>query len=113
IELNPNQATAHHWYAMYLSAIGKHDEALAQIRKAKELDPVSLIINTNEGWILYCARDYERAIAQLRTTIEMDPNCANAHYKLALVYETQGRYNEAVDEYLKSKLLSENTPQEV
>jgi len=72
-----------------------------------------LIINTNEGWILYCARDYERAIQQLRTTIEMDPNFANAHYKLALVYEAQGRYNEAVDEYLKSKVLSENTPQEV
>ncbi|PWT95592.1 MAG: hypothetical protein C5B55_01110 [Blastocatellia bacterium] len=106
IDLNPNNATAHHWYAMYLSAIGKQDEALAQIRLAKELDPVSLIINTNEGWILFCAHDYDRAIQQLHATIEMDPDFSNAHYKLALVYEIKGMYKEAVDEYLKNHMLA-------
>jgi len=106
IELNPNYATAHHWYAMYLSAMGRQDEALAEIRRAEALDPVSLITNTNEGWILFCARQYDQAIQKLQATIEMDPNFANAHYKLALVYEIKGRYKEAVEEHLKSKALS-------
>ena len=106
IELNPNYATAHHWYAMYLSAMGRNDEALAEIRRAEALDPVSLITNTNEGWILFCARQYDQAINKLQATIEMDPNFANAHYKLALVYEIKGMYKEAVEEHLKSKALS-------
>ena len=106
IELNPNYATAHHWYAMYLSAMGRNDEALAEIRRAEALDPVSLITDTNEGWILFCARQYDQAINKLQATIEMDPNFANAHYKLALVYEIKGMYKEAVEEHLKSKALS-------
>lgn len=113
IELNPNHATAHHWYAMYLSAVGKHEEALLHIRQAKELDPVSSIINTNEGWILFCARQYDRAAEQLRSTIELEPNFANAHYKLALVYEAQGRYDEAVEEYLKAEVLSGTNEKQV
>ena len=106
IELNPNYATAHHWYAMYLSAMGRNNEALAEIRRAEALDPVSLITDTNEGWILFCARQYDQAINKLQATIEMDPNFANAHYKLALVYEIKGMYKEAVEEHLKSKALS-------
>ncbi|MEK6283547.1 MAG: tetratricopeptide repeat protein [Acidobacteriota bacterium] len=113
IELNPNYATAHHWYAMYLSAMGRHDEALAEIKKAEALDPVSLITNTNEGWILFCARKYDQAIQKLQATIEMDPNFANAHYKLALVYETKGMYKEAVEEYLKDETLSGTNPKAV
>jgi tetratricopeptide (TPR) repeat protein len=106
IELNPNFAQAHHWYAMFLSAMGRHDEAVAEIRRAKELDPVSLIVNTNEGWILYCARRYDEAIEQLRKTVDLDPSFANAHYKLALVYEMKGMYQEAVEEFLKTKSLT-------
>lgn len=105
IELNPNYATAHHWYAMYLSAMGRHDEALAEIRRAKVLDPVSLIINANEGWIYFCARQYDRGVEQLRETINMDPNFGNAHYKLALVYEIKGMRDEAVAEYLENERL--------
>jgi TolB-like protein/DNA-binding winged helix-turn-helix (wHTH) protein len=106
IELNPNYATAHHWYAMYLSAHGRRDEAVAEIRKAETLDPVSLITNTNEGWILFCAREYDQAIQKLRATIEMDPNFANAHYKLGLVYEIKGMFKEAAEEYIKNEALS-------
>ena len=113
IELNPNYATAHHWYAMYLSALGRHDEALAEISRAEALDPVSLITNTNEGWILFCARQYDQAIQKLQATIEMDPNFANGHYKLALVYEIKGMYKEAVEEHLKSKALSGDNPENV
>jgi DNA-binding winged helix-turn-helix (wHTH) protein/TolB-like protein/thioredoxin-like negative regulator of GroEL len=106
IELNPNYANARHWYAMFLSAAGRHDAALAEIRSAKELDPVSLIVSTNEGWILFCARQYDSAIEQLRKTVELDPNFANTHYKLALVYEAKGMYKEAVQEFLKDYTLS-------
>jgi len=105
IELNPNYATAHHWYAMHLSALGRHEEALAEIRQAKVLDPVSLIINANEGWIYFCSRQYDRGIEQLRDTINMDPNFGNAHYKLALLYEIKGMHAEAVAEYLKNERL--------
>jgi TolB-like protein/DNA-binding winged helix-turn-helix (wHTH) protein/Tfp pilus assembly protein PilF len=112
IELNPNYANARHWYAMFLSAAGRHDEALAEIRRAKEIDPVSLIISTNEGWILFCARQYDAAIEQLGKTVELDQGFANAHYKLALVYEAKGMYKEAVKEYLKDEALS-GTSQEV
>lgn len=106
IELNPNYANAHHWYAMFLSAMGRHDEALAKIRRAKELDPVSLIISTNEGWILFCSRQYDAAIEQLQKTVELDPNFANAHYKLALVYEAKGMHKQAVEEFLNDDALS-------
>lgn len=106
IELNPNYSNAHHWYAMFLSAASRHDEALAEIRRAREIDPVSLIVSTNEGWILFCARQYDAAIEQLRRTIEMDPSFANAHFKLALVYEAKGMYKEAVEEFLKDDTLS-------
>ena len=95
IELNPNYANAPHWYAMFLAAAGRPDEALAEIRRAKEIDPVSLIISTNEGWILFCARQYDAAIEQLQKTIELDPNFANAHYKLSLVYEMKEMHEEA------------------
>ena len=98
---------------MYLSAMGKHVEALAEIRKAEALDPVSLITNTNEGWILFSARQYEQAIQKLLVTIEMDPNFANAHYKLALVYEVKGMYKEAVEENLKSEALTGTNSQAV
>ena len=89
------------------------DEALAEISRAEALDPVSLITNTNEGWILFCARQYDQAIQKLQATIEMDPNFANVHYKLALVYEIKGMYKEAVEEHLKSKALSGDNPENV
>ena len=65
IALNPNYATAHHWQAMYLAEVGRLEEALAAIRRAQALDPLSLIINTEVGRLLYFARDYDAAIAQL------------------------------------------------
>lgn len=113
IELNPNYANAYHWHALFLSAMGEHEEALTEIRRAKELDPVSLIISTNEGWILFCARRYDLAIEQFRQTMEMDPNFANAHYKLAMAYEMKGLHDEAVKEYLKDDLLSGRAQEEV
>lgn len=99
IALNPNYATAHHWYAEYLVAVGRSAEALAEIRRARELDPLSLIINTETGKILYYARHYDAAIEQLRETLKMDPEYEQAHIWLGSVYATTGHFDEAIAEF--------------
>ena len=99
IELNPNYATAHHWHAEYLAAVGKPDESLAEIRRACELDPLSLIINTDMGKFLYYAGRYNDAIKQLREAVRMDPDFMLAHAWLGSVYATTGRYDEAIAQF--------------
>ncbi|HEV2914139.1 MAG TPA: protein kinase [Pyrinomonadaceae bacterium] len=109
IELKPNYATAHYWYATtHLAAVGKLDEALSEIMQAKELDPLSLIINTNLGWIYYFARRYEDAIKQIRKALEIDENFNVAYFKLGQVYERQGNYEEAITQYRRAMQLSSN-----
>src|SRR5712692_8163675 len=73
IELNPNYATAHHWYAEHLMWLGRFDEALSESERARQLDPLSLIIATDNGAILYFSRQYGRAIEQFRTVLQKDP----------------------------------------
>ncbi len=97
--LSPTYATGHHWYALCLAYEGRFDESLQEIKRAQELDPLSLPINANMGRILHFSREYDRAIQQLQYTLELDPNFLGAHYKLAEVYATTGRYQEAVGEY--------------
>ena len=99
IEINPNYPTAHQWYAVYLMSAGRFDEALAENRRAQELDPLSIPINMTLGWVLLNARQYDQSAEQLRKTLEMDQNFALAHHRLGLVYEQQGKYAEAVDEF--------------
>ncbi len=101
IELNPNYATAHHWYGFYLALLGRFDEGLAEMRRAQELDPQSLIIHTNVGRLLYFARQYDAAIEQLKSTLEMEPNFSSAREKLAEAYEAKQMYPEAIAEYQK------------
>ncbi|MGQ0763144.1 MAG: TPR end-of-group domain-containing protein [Acidobacteriota bacterium] len=102
IQLEPNYPTSHHWYAYYLAAVGRPEEALVEIRRAQELDPLSLIINTDLGQLLHFARRDDEAIEQLRRTIEMDPGFVMAHQRLAEVYERLGRFEEAAAEYQKA-----------
>src|SRR5207302_6582856 len=71
IALNPNYATAHHWYSRHLAALGRFDEAIAEGARAVELDPVSVSINTSLGVTFYYARRYDRAIEQLKKTVEL------------------------------------------
>lgn len=107
IELKPNYATAHYSYAVtHLAALGKLDEAINEMMEAKELDPLSLIINTNLGWILYFARRYEDAIKQIYKALEIDENFNVAYFKLGQVYERQGRYDEAIELYHQALKLS-------
>src|ERR1700719_1033782 len=86
IELNPGYATAHHWYAWHLSLLGRYDDAIAEMRKAESLDPLSLIINADLAEILVLAHSYDESIRQSRKTIDMDPNFALAHNQLAQAY---------------------------
>jgi DNA-binding winged helix-turn-helix (wHTH) protein/TolB-like protein/Tfp pilus assembly protein PilF len=96
IELNNSYATAHHWYSEYLAGMGRFDEALEEARRAEELDPRSLIINTNLGWILYLGRRYDEAVEELKTTLEMDPNFFLAQQLLWQTYVQKGMYDEAL-----------------
>jgi len=110
IELNPGYATAHHWYAWHLSLLGRYDEAIAEMRKAENLDPLSLIINADLAELLVLAHSYDESIRQSRKTIEMDPNFALAHNQLAQAYLQKHRYDEAVAEMQKAVQLSEGSP---
>jgi TolB-like protein/Tfp pilus assembly protein PilF len=96
LELSPGSATAHHWYAINQSMIGNHEYAIALIEEARELDPLSLIINTEVGWIYYLAGQFDRAIEEYRRAIEMDPRFPQAHEYLWGVYERTGEYAAAI-----------------
>jgi len=107
IELNPGYATAHHWYARYLWwSPGRLDEALAEIKRAQELDPLSLIINSSLGEALGWAGRYDEAIEQFRKTLELNPNFAPAHQFLSLPLAQKSMYEEAIVELEKAVSLS-------
>jgi len=110
IELNPGYATAHHWYAWHLSLLGRYDEAIAEMRKAENLDPLSLIINADLAELLVLAHSDDESIRQSRKTIEMDPNFALAHNQLAQAYLQKQMYDEAVAELKTAVQLSGGSP---
>ena len=110
IELNPGYATAHHWYAWHLSLLGRYDEAIAEMKKAENLDPLSLIINADLAELLVIAHAYDESIQQSRKTIEMDPNFALAHNQLAQAYLQKHMSDEAVAELQKAVHLSGGSP---
>jgi TolB-like protein/DNA-binding winged helix-turn-helix (wHTH) protein/Tfp pilus assembly protein PilF len=110
IELNPGYATAHHWYAWHLSVLGRFDEAIAEMRKAENIDPLSLIINADEAELLVIAHHYDESVTQSRKTIEMDPNFGLAHNQLAQAYLQKHMYSEAVAELQQAVRLSGNSP---
>jgi TolB-like protein/DNA-binding winged helix-turn-helix (wHTH) protein/Flp pilus assembly protein TadD len=110
IELNPNYATAHQWYSYYLSAMGRFPEALEEARKAQQIDPLSLSINTTLAGRYRDLRQYDQAIDLNRRTLEMDPNFVPAHIALGATFEDQGIWAQAVSEYQKAVDLSKNSP---
>ena len=103
IELNPNYATAHHWYGEFLAFMGRYDEGLAEIKRAQELDPLSLAISTDVGKIHYIAREYDRAIEECKKTLEMDGGHDPARLWLSVAYLENGQYEAAVAELRKIK----------
>ena len=106
IQLDPNYATAHQWYAEYLVCLGDSDKAIAEIRRAQELDPLSLVINSSYGYILFEARRYDDALAHAQKTLEMDANFYLGHQLLADVYEQRGMFEEAIAEHQKAAALA-------
>jgi len=104
IELNPNSATAHHWYGDFLANMGRSEEGLRETKKAQELDPLSLIINTTLAKQLYLAGKNEQAVEQLRKVLDIDAKFAPARPLLEEVYAGMGKQKEAVAE--REKILS-------
>jgi len=110
IALNPNFATARHWHGFYLGILGGVDEAIAEMRRAQELDPLSIIIRTHLGLMLYRGRRYDEAIEQLKQTLEMEPFFAAAHYFLALAYEQKGMCEETIEHLQTALRVSPGSP---
>jgi TolB-like protein len=104
--LNPRYATAHYWYAIYFQELMRPAEFTVQIKRALELEPLSLAINTAVGWNSYLLRRYDQAIEELGKVIEMDPNFAWAHAALGNAYSAKAMYEEAIVEHQKAVALS-------
>jgi len=110
IQLDPSYATAYQRYSLYSIAMGRFDNSLEQIKKARDLEPLSISINASFGWRLYLARDYDRSIAQLRDTLEMDPAYEWAHLTLGQAYEQKGQYDLALEELHRALDISHSSP---
>lgn len=107
LELNPADAMAHQWYAELLSEVlGRHDEAIAESKRAQELDLLSPITNTILGRTLLFAGRNDAAIQQLRTTVEMEPDFAHAHFILGNAYLQQGSVDQALQEFRSASALA-------
>jgi eukaryotic-like serine/threonine-protein kinase len=109
IELKPNYASAHQWYGNdLLVPLGRFDGAIAEVKRAVELDPLSLIINNDLGNTYYYARRYDEAIEQLTKTLEMDPGFYVAHLTLSQALEMNGARDAAIEEYQKARALNDD-----
>jgi TolB-like protein/Tfp pilus assembly protein PilF len=110
LALNPNYAPGHQWYAVFLASEGRFEEAVAQITRARELDPLSLIIGDVVGWIYSLARRNDDAIREFRKAIELDPRFYPTHYDLGLTYVEMGKYEDAIAELEQARSLAGDTP---
>ena len=106
IELNPNYPTAHFWRGVYLTTVGRISEALVEMHRAQELDPLSLPVVAIGGWIFYLARQYDQAIEQSKKALKLDPNYALAHGYLGKALVQKGMLKEAITEFRKGFTLS-------
>lgn len=110
LKLNPNYATAHQWYGEFLVFMGRTDESLKALRRAKELDPLSPIINTQVGYPYYCSRQYDAAIVEFKKALELEPNFAPALNYLARSYQSKGMDDEAMATFHKAVEHSGGSP---
>ena len=109
LDLDPKNPEAHFAYALLLSNSGRHERALAEIKLSRELDPVSLRTNAEEGQIFFFAKDYDNALDRLKQTIDLDPNFWLSHLFISRVYTEKGMHSEAVAEAKKAAELSGNS----
>lgn len=110
IELNPNYPVAHHWYALHLMSRGRQDEAIAELREAQKLDPLSFSINASMGLPYYYARQYDRSIAEFRKTLDVNQTLPLTHVLLGQAYAQKGNFDEAINELQQARQL-EDSPQ--
>jgi len=106
LELNPNYPTAQNWYAEFLGLMGRSTESITGMRRALELEPLSLMINVELGDMLFFARQYDQAIEQYRKTLDLDSSFVRAHIQLGQVYGQKGQYEEAISELKKAISLN-------
>jgi DNA-binding winged helix-turn-helix (wHTH) protein/TolB-like protein/Tfp pilus assembly protein PilF len=113
LELNPNSATARHWYSHYFMAAGDLGKATEQMREALQLEPLSPSINIGIGWCLYYSRKYDQAIEQFRSVTEINPTLPLAHQTLGMAYQQKGLFDQAIEEYKSAAAFSNNSPASV
>jgi tetratricopeptide (TPR) repeat protein len=106
IALDPGYATAMHWYALSLAAMGRHEESITEIKLAREIDPRSLIINANTGWCYYLAGDMDRAIEEEKNTLRLGPGFIVGHGYLGQAYLEKKMYDQAIEEFRQTMSLS-------
>jgi len=110
IELNPNYPTGHHWYANLLAIMGRMDESQAEMKRALELDPLSLIINVVQAFSYLEIREIDQAIEQARKAVELDPNFVYSRFTLGVCFRAKGMFKEAVAELEKARELFGSSP---
>lgn len=110
IELRPNYPTAHHWYGEFLSTAGRFEEAVASLRQALALDPLSLAVGTDLGATFYYAGDYERGEEELGKALEVDAGFVRAHLVMGAIQEGKGEHAAAVASLRRAAELSERDP---
>jgi eukaryotic-like serine/threonine-protein kinase len=106
IALDPGYATAMHWYALSLAAMGRHEESITEIKLAREIDPRSLIINANTGWCYYLAGDMDRAIEEEKNTLQLGPGFIVVHGYLGQAYLEKKMYDQAIEEFRQTVSLA-------
>ncbi|HEY6244384.1 MAG TPA: tetratricopeptide repeat protein [Pyrinomonadaceae bacterium] len=109
IALNPNYASAHHFYSICLLTAGRQEEALAEIQRAQELDPLSLIITSVHGWIHYEDRQFDQATNYFIKALEMDPRYVPALLDLGACYLRRGETQKAMDQFEKARAADGDT----
>jgi TolB-like protein/DNA-binding winged helix-turn-helix (wHTH) protein/Tfp pilus assembly protein PilF len=110
IELNPNCAHAHHWYAHYLMVASRRAESWSECQRALELEPLDPIFNLHLGWYYLYIREYDNAVDQLRKMSEVMPNLYPTHFLLGVAYAQQSNFQEAIDEFKTARSIEDRPP---
>jgi len=110
LALNPSYSEGHRMYSLYLSALGRTEDAFGEIQIAQRLDPLSLTTSVTAGWISYYARQYDRALQQCRSVLELDPSWSSAHECLGDAYTAKGNFEQAIAECRQAAVDSGDDP---
>jgi TolB-like protein/Flp pilus assembly protein TadD len=112
LEINPSYSDAHQMYSYYLTSMGRFDESLAEMRRAQELEPISVVKIAGIGEIFFFSRQYDQALVQYQKALDMDPNSGFVYWSLGRVYTEKGMYEQAVAAFQKAIPLSGDSPDE-